>query len=143
MAFALIEDQMGSVELMVFPDVYGKCAPFLKTDDPLLVTGILEVGEESCKIRATDVAPLGSLKETHSRRVNFVLDASRASREQLRALKDIIGRHPGECPACLQVIIPGTSRTTLRLPAGCAVRPSDDLSLEAEALFGYNVTTFE
>ena len=107
MAFALIEDQLGSVELMVFPDVYGKCSPFLKTDDPLLVTGILEVGEESCKIRATDVSPLGSLKETHSRRVSFILDASRASREQLQSLKEIIGRHPGECPARLQVVIPG------------------------------------
>jgi len=143
MAFALIEDQLGSVELMVFPDVYGKCAPFLKTDDPLLVTGILEVGEESCKIRATDVSPLGILKETHSRRVKFVLDASRTSSEQLQALKELIGRHPGECPARLQVVIPETCRATLRLPSTYSVRPSDDLSLEAEGLFGYNVTVFE
>jgi DNA polymerase-3 subunit alpha len=143
MAFALIEDQMGSVELMVFPDVYGKCSPFLKTDDPLLVTGILEVGEESCKIRATDVSPLGALKETHSRRVNFVLDAAKASRAQLQSLKDIIGRHPGECPSRLQIVIPDTCRTTLRLPSSFSVRPSDDLSLEAEGLFGYNVTVFE
>lgn len=143
MAFALIEDQIGSVEVMVFPDVYGKCAAFLKTDDPLLVTGTLEIGEESCKIKATDVVPLGTLKETNSRRVSFVLDASKTGREQLVALKELIGRHAGECPACVQVVIPDSCRATIRLPAGYAVRPSDDLSLEAEALFGYNVTIFE
>ena len=71
------------------------------------------------------------------------MDASRASREQLRSLKDIIGRHPGECAARLQVVIPGTCRTTLRLPSAFSVRASDDLALEAEGLFGYNVTIFE
>jgi DNA polymerase-3 subunit alpha len=143
MAFAYIEDRLGSVEVMVFPDVYAKASAFLKSDDPLLVTGILEIGEESCKLKATDVTPLASLKETHSRRVRFTLDASRVRREQLVSLKEIIGRHRGDCPAVLQLVIPDTCRAMIRLPGGYTVRASDDLSLEAEGLFGYNVTTFE
>jgi DNA polymerase III subunit alpha len=143
MAFALIEDQVGTVEVMVFPDVYGKCAPFLKSDEPLLISGTVESGEESCKIRAMDIVALGTLKETHSRRVSFVLDTTRVSREQLVGLKELLGRHRGDCPVCLQMVIPDTCRAQIRLPATIMVRASDDLSLEAEALFGYNVTTFD
>ncbi len=143
MAFALLEDQSGTVEVMVFPDVYGRCSAMLKSDEPLLVTGIVESGEESCKIRATDIVPLGTLKETHSRRVSFVLDGSRVLREQLVALRDLLNRHPGDCPVCLQVEIPPACRALIRLPETLRVRASDDLSLEAETLFGYNVTNFD
>jgi DNA polymerase-3 subunit alpha len=143
MAFAYIEDQLGTVEVMVFPDVYAGASGYLKSDDPLLVTGIVEIGEESCKIKATDVTPLASLKETHSRRVRFTLDASGVRREQLVSLREIITRHHGDCPAILQMVIPDTCRAVIRLPGEYSVRPSDDLSLEAEGLFGYNVTSFE
>jgi DNA polymerase-3 subunit alpha len=143
MAFALFEDQLGSVEVMVFPDVYGKVSEYLKGEEPLLVTGSVEIGEESCKVKATDVTPLGVLKETRSRVVSFTLDASGVRAEQLVSLKEIIGRHRGDCPARLQVIIPDTCRTIIRLPAACSVRASDNLSLEVEELFGYNATTFE
>ncbi len=143
MAFALIEDQIGSVEVMVFPDVYGKVSEYLKSEEPLLVTGTVEIGEESCKIKATDITLLGALKETRSRGVSFTLHASGVRPEQLASLKEILGRHRGDCPARLMVIIPDTCRTVIRLPATCSVRPSDDLSLEVEELFGYNATTFE
>ena len=143
MAFALLEDRQGSVEVMVFPDVYAKCSSYLKGEEPLLVTGTVEKGEESCKVKAVEITVLGSLKETHSRRVSFTLKASEVRREQLQSLKEILARHRGDCPACLQVIIPETCRTIIKLPAACSVRASDELSLEAEGLFGYNVTTFE
>lgn len=143
MAFALLEDQKGSVEVMVFPDVYAKCSAFLKGEEPLLVTGTVDKGEESCKVKALEITDLGSLKETHSRRVNFTLKAPEVRREQLQFLREIIGRHRGDCPASLQVIIPDVCRAVIRLPADCSVRASDELSLEVEGLFGYNVTTFE
>ncbi len=143
MAFALIEDQMGSVEAMVFPDVYGKVSEYLKGEEPLLVTGSVEIGEESCKVRVTDIVQLGTLKETRSRMVSFTVDASGVRPEQLVSLREIIGRHRGDCPARLHVIIPDICRTVIRLPSACSVRPSDDLALEVEELFGYNATTFE
>lgn len=143
MAFALIEDQIGSVEVMIFPDVYEKVSEFLKSEDPLLVTGNVDIGEESCKVKVTDIAPLGALKETRSRGVSFTVNASGVHPRQLVSLKEIIGRHRGDCPTRLQVIIPDTCRTIIRLPAACSVRASDNLALEVEELFGYNATTFE
>jgi hypothetical protein len=39
--------------------------------------------------------------------------------------------------------VPDTCRTLIKLPAAYSVRASDELSLEAEELFGYNVTSFD
>jgi DNA polymerase-3 subunit alpha len=142
MAFAVLEDQIGSVELMVFPDTYAKTSAFLKTDEPLLVTGIVDVSEENYKVKAMEIVPLSVAKEQNTQRVNFIVKTSALRREQLEALKMIISRHRGDCTAYLQIIIPDISRTTIKLPDSCSVKACEDMSLEVENLFGSNVTAF-
>jgi DNA polymerase-3 subunit alpha len=142
MAFAVLEDQIGSVELMVFPDTYVKASVFLKTDEPLLVNGIVDVSEENCKVKALDVIPLSVAKEQNTRRVNFIVRTNAVRREQLESLKMIITRYRGDCTAYLQIIIPDTSRTNIKLPDSYSVKACEDMILEVESLFGYNATAF-
>ncbi len=143
MAFAVLEDRLGSVEIMVFPDVYAKASEFLKTDEPLLVTGIVDAGEESCKIKTTEIIPLRAAKEQNTRRVSFTLRAQSLQRTDVEALKEIISRYRGNCGAYLYIIVPERIRTTVKLPDSYSVQASEDLTLEVERLLGYNATTFE
>jgi DNA polymerase-3 subunit alpha len=143
MAFALLEDRLGSVEIMVFPDVFARTSEFLKTDEPLLVTGTVDVGEESCKIKAMDIIPLWTAKEQNTRKVSFTLRADSLEKTQMESLKDIISRYRGNCGAYLNIMIPGRIRTIIKLPELYSVRASEDLTLEVERLLGYNATTFE
>jgi DNA polymerase-3 subunit alpha len=143
MAFALLEDRLGSVEIMVFPDVFARTSEFLKTDEPLLVTGTVDVGEESCKIKAMDIIPLCTAKEQNTRKVSFTLRADSLEKTQMESLKDIISRYRGNCGAYLNIMIPGRIRTIIKLPELYSVRASEDLTLEVERLLGYNATTFE
>ena len=142
MAFAVLEDQIGSVEIMVFPDVFTRVSEFLKTDDPLLVTGIVEFSDENCKVKTTDIIPLHMAKEQSARRVNFIVKTDLVRREQLESLKMIISRYGGDCKAYLQIVIPDKSRTTIKLPDSCSVKACEDMSQEVESLFGYPATTF-
>jgi len=143
MGFATLEDQTGSVEVMVFPDLFVKCAEYLRSDEPLLVTGTVEVGEESCKVKATEVLPLRVITEKRTTRVHFTLKTEGLERDHLESLSDIIGRFPGECRAFLHLEIDGRSRTTINLPAACSVLATEEMITEVEHVFGYNVTTFE
>jgi DNA polymerase-3 subunit alpha len=142
MAFAVLEDQIGSVEIMVFPDVYTRVSEFLKTDDPLLVTGIVEISDENCKVKTTDIIPLHMAKEQSAKRVNFIVKTDVVRREQLESLKMIINRYGGDCKAYLQIVIPNKSKTTIKLPDTCSVKACEDMSQEVESLFGYPGTTF-
>lgn len=143
MAFAMLEDRLGYVEVMVFPDVYTKASGLLKTDDPLLVTGIVDAGEESCKIRATEIVLLRTAKEENTQRVNFLLKGALVERRHVELLKAVICRYRGNCGCYLHVVSPERVTTTIRLPEEYSVQPSEELTLEVERLLGYNATTFE
>ncbi|HTG82520.1 MAG TPA: DNA polymerase III subunit alpha [Geobacteraceae bacterium] len=143
MGFVMLEDLVGSVEVVVFPDSYGKAVEYLKSDLPLMVSGTVDVGEKSTKIKAVDIVPLRELTERETKRVWFTLDTSGLERQQLEALKEVIGRHRGNCRSYLRLVIPNECSAVINLPDSCMVTASEDLSLEVESLFGYNAVSFE
>ncbi len=143
MAFFAIEDQYGSVEVMVFPDTYVKCSIHLKSDDPILLTGTVEAGEDSSKIKATEIVPLREVNERETKRVHLNVSTRDLDRGQLESLRDIMGRYRGSCATLLHLEIPDTCRTTIVIPEAWRVAASEDLSLEVANLLGYNAVSFE
>jgi DNA polymerase-3 subunit alpha len=143
MAFVTLEDLSGSVEMVVFPEVYQASAELLKSDTPLLVSGTLDVGEETCKLMAREIVSLQEVNQRQTSRVHFRLTTLGLDEEQLRALREIMVRHRGECDPMLHLVIPDRSETIFRLPATLKVSASDEIMEEAERLFGTNVVTFE
>ncbi|WP_088534644.1 DNA polymerase III subunit alpha [Geobacter sp. DSM 9736] len=143
MGFATVEDLTGSVEVVVFSEIYARAAEYLKNDDPILVTGTLDVGEKACKVIATDIVLLREVNERQTKNVHFRLQAEGVDRERLTDLKRIIDRYQGTCRALLHFEIPSRSRATVSLPASSGVSASDELVLEVNNLFGYNAVSFE
>jgi len=143
MARITLEDMTGFVETTIFPEVYQASAELLNGDEPLLVTGTLEIGEESCKILATEVILLRDVKEKQTSRVHFRLSTPGLDKDQLRQLRDLLLKHRGECDAMLHMVIPNRSETMIKLPENLKVAATDQLMDDTERLFSYNVVTFE
>ncbi len=143
MGFVTIEDLTGSVEVVVLPDVYGNAVENLKSDEPVLVAGTLEVGENAAKIRATEVRSLREVQGQETRSVHFTLTTTGLERDHLESLKMILGRHQGPCRSLLHIVIPEQSRTTIKLPESCKVAATADLAAEVKSLLGYNAVSFE
>jgi DNA polymerase-3 subunit alpha len=143
MAFVTLEDLSGFVEMVVFPETYLAASELLKGEEPLLVSGTLDVGEETVKLMATEILPLREVKERMTTRVHFRLTTPGLDAGQLTALRDIMARHRGSCQAVVHLVIPNRSETVLLLPEGLKVAASDEIMDATEKLFGYNVVTFE
>jgi DNA polymerase-3 subunit alpha len=143
MAFVTLEDLSGSVELVVFPETYAAAMELLRGEEPLLVTGELDVGEESCKMLASEIQLLRDAKEQQTSRVHIRLTTPGLNEVQLRSLKQIVQRYRGGCEVCLHVVITDRSETLIRLPKRLKMSASDEAMAEAEKLFGYNIMTFE
>jgi DNA polymerase-3 subunit alpha len=143
MAFVTLEDLSGFVEMVVFPEVYQASMELLKGEEPLLVSGTLDIGEESCKLLASEVLLLSEVKERLTKRVHFRLTTPGLSEDQLLSLKEIIGRYRGDCDVLMHLVIPNRSETIISLPDKLKVSASDEIMDAAEKLFGYNVVTFE
>jgi DNA polymerase-3 subunit alpha len=143
MAFVTLEDLSGFVEMVAFPEVYQASSELLKGEEPLLVSGNLDVGEETVKLMVTEVLSLREVKERLTRKVHFRLTTPGLDEEQLRALKEIMVRHRGGCEAVIHMVIPNRSETVIGLPESLKVAASDEIMDDTEKLFGYNVVTFE
>ena len=143
MAFVTLEDLTGFVEMVVFPEPYMASIELLKSEEPLLVSGTLDVGEETVKLMANEVLALREVQERLTRRVHFRLTTPGLDETQLRALRSVMERHRGNCEALLHLVIPNRSETVLALPEGLRVAASDEIMDDTQKLFGYNVVTFE
>lgn len=143
MAFVTLEDLSGFVEMVVFPETYTAAAELLNSEEPLLVKGTVDVGEDACKILVNEVLSLKEYQGKNTRRVHFRLTTPGLDDRQLRSLKEIMGRYHGECEALIHLVVPNRSETVISLPETLRLQASDQMIDDVEKLFGYNVVTFE
>jgi len=143
MGFVTIEDLVGSIEVVVLPNIFQTVSELLKGDEPLLVAGSFEKGEKSNKIIASSVQLLRAVSEKETRAVTFIINSSALDSARLESLKGILMRHQGGCQTTLQIVLPEICTAVLRLPQQYYVTPTEGLSLEVEGLLGYNAVTFE
>lgn len=143
MGFVVIEDLTGSVEVVVLPDIYASAVECLKGEEPVLVAGTLEIGEKGAKIKASEVSSLREVQGRDTRRVHFTLSVTGLEIEQLETLKGILASHQGPCNSLLHIVIPESSKTTIKLPESCNVTACEELALAVRELLGYNAVTFE
>ncbi|MBW2519326.1 MAG: DNA polymerase III subunit alpha, partial [Deltaproteobacteria bacterium] len=143
MAFVTLEDLSGFVEMVVFPETYTESAELLNSEEPLLVKGTVDVGEDACKILVSEVFALKDVKQRQTKRIHFRLTSPGLEQEQLYALREIMTRYRGECEALIHLVVPNRSETVIGLPENLRMQASDEMMDDVEKLFGYNVVTFE
>jgi len=139
MAILDLEDQTGSIEVVIFPDVYTNYSVFLKREDPLLISGTAEVNENSSKIIAKEIEPLETLRLKAIKAIELPLNHETASRHLLEEIRDLFFRYPGECSVLFRMDI-GDGKEILIAPNNhYRVSPVSEMLKELEALTGQSV----
>ena len=112
MAFLRVEDLSGSVEIVVFAELYRKARENIASDRPLLIIGRLDKEGEDVKIVANDIALLedaGKMdKKVKTRSMHIHADGASLTAEKLTALSRFRGRQRAS-PVILHVL-PLTAR---------------------------------
>src|SRR5207302_3256524 len=67
MAVFTLEDHVGGVEVVVFPEAFQRAAGLIESGTLVLVRGRLERDEESVRLLASEVAPLETVRERLAR----------------------------------------------------------------------------
>ena len=138
MAVFTLEDAVGGVEIVVFPETYQRASAFIETGTLVLVKGKLERDDETVRILATEIVPLDSVRERVTREVSIRLRKP-ADRDTLETLGEIFSRHRGDRKVSFEVETgePG-NRLRVRVDVGSQirVRPSPALISELEQVIG-------
>jgi DNA polymerase-3 subunit alpha len=139
MAVFMLEDQTGSVEVVVYPEPYKQFASFIENDRMVVVTGRVEVDEERAKMRATEVKDLKAVTERFVKEVCVSMQAPPHGQETFRALADVFLRHRGDKRVQFELRVRREANGSLLVKAEVPqlrVRPSDDLVLAVERICG-------
>jgi DNA polymerase-3 subunit alpha len=133
-----LEDHHGAVEVVVFPEPFGRFRASCENGELVLVRGRFERDEESSRLQASEVVPLAQLRERLARGVRIRLKAE-TPRETIGQLWDVVAAHRGDRPLSIEVRLNGggtTTIVTLDVNPSIRVRPSEHFVAAVEQLCG-------
>lgn len=141
MAYLTLEDLTGTVEVIVFPDLYKTASALLTPETAVQITGALDRGDKATRIKATKIAGLADLQASAYTRVSIQVLSDDTSSHSLRQLRDVLRRHPGPCPVYLDVTIPDHFASMIAVAHDLRVLPNNHLVRDIEELIGKGVVT--
>jgi DNA polymerase-3 subunit alpha len=136
MAILSLEDQTGATQVIIFPEAFNTYSAFLRNDEPLLICGIAEVGENSSKIVAKDIVSLESLRHKSIRTIELELDHKTTSRDLLEDIKDVLFRYPGECSVLFRMNMGDGKEILIGANNHYRVLPCEEMLGEIEKITG-------
>jgi len=108
MAYVTLEDLQGTVEVIVFPDLFKTVGDLIAPERLIRVTGTIDRGDKGTKIRGTKVEPLADVQTQTIKRIHIRLAARPEVKDQLPRLLDVFKRHPGATAVSLTFRTDGT-----------------------------------
>jgi DNA polymerase III subunit alpha len=108
MAYVTLEDTKGTVEVIVFPDLYGKNQAYIAGEKPLIVTGTLDkVDESGVRMKAKNMLLLEDMAREMGKRVKLRIDCQVFRKDDLRKLKDVLFSLKGKAKVSLEFVFNG------------------------------------
>lgn len=165
MAWVTLEDLSGSIELVCFPGRdgsrstmdsktgkwtkgtprpgYEQWEPLLKSDDPILVTGTVQVSardEENptTELIVEEIQSLREVREKRVKRLELKLHVDMATDQNLARLAELAKKHAGATPIAVALLMPGEAETLIG-PTALKVQVTDALLESVNRLFGARV----
>jgi len=138
MAFVTLEDQHGTVEIIIFSLVYAAIQEILIEDNTVIIQGRVKGDENSVKILADTVVPIEKAEETWTASIHFNLNKNKTGKDLLLRLNDLLKRYPGSCDAYIHLFSPEETDTVIALPDTMKLKASSSLTRAVNELLGYN-----
>jgi DNA polymerase-3 subunit alpha len=149
-AFFVLEDQSGRVEVKVRQQQIETYAHVLTASDPVLVSGKVsfpqqedgedaDTGSREPTLLLDEAVPLADAIRAETKHVAIRVSEQRAGRDHLDRLRDVLRQSPGACSVQLVVQLRDGSEAVLALGREYRVEPSDGMLARLEKLFGEKV----
>ena len=105
MAFCAIEDQSGTIEIVVFPNLYVKTHILLADEKIVIIEAKVQKKENSVKLIAEKIIPIENAGKEWTSGVLINLDSQTHTFETLEKIKAVIMMYSGDSTTCLKIKI--------------------------------------
>ncbi len=141
MCFADLEDLTGRVECIVFPDTFLEYEELLGTDDPIIMTGQVNLSETPRKFFPSKIHKLEDQAEERVSHVRIHVKIDELSDLRLERFKQVLLSYKGSIPA--HIIMESTDgRARLPLGKDFLVSPTPQMAVKINEVFQRNSVKF-
>jgi DNA polymerase-3 subunit alpha len=134
--FLRLEDLEGSLEVVVFADVFAECQQCIREGAMILVNGRVVQEAGDVRLVADTIMPLDEAMVNLATSVHLNLNVEGSSAQSLRALQRLFSSQPGYCPVYLHLRVGQQAEVVQKLPSTYAVRPTKEFRRKLSAAFG-------
>jgi DNA polymerase-3 subunit alpha len=139
MARAVLEDLSGTLDVVLFPTVFEKHVELLRSEEPLVLEGTLQIETERAELHVEDVVAIDDAWGHFTETLRIRLPAEQVNAGVLDRLRRLLDPVPGEVPVCLEIALPNGTEAVLELERH-RVAVTRALVQEIEGLLGGAVT---
>ncbi len=136
MARLSLEDQTGSAEIVVFPELYRQSFNYLNTDMAVLVKGKPELEEDSAKILASEIIPLDQVSQREATMMVLRVVIDVFSADCLPHLRELLESHRGNCELRFELFHEHGFTVKLKPHPFLRVKPGPKLLADLETICG-------
>lgn len=136
MAYLTVEDLHGTVEVIVFPDVYKTVQEWIAPESLIRITGTIDRGDKGTKLRASKIEPLAEVQKRAVKQVRIRLSDRPDALDQLLRLREVLQRHPGEAPVSLSLQMDAALEAETAPLPNLTVAPSEHFVSDIEEVLG-------
>jgi DNA polymerase-3 subunit alpha len=103
MAYVNLEDDEGSIDIIVFADLYKKVMSLLKKDAVILVKGDIDKDEKGVRVRAREISNIEEARENAFRNLEIFIGDRVTNSESLRNIRSLVEQYPGDLQIFLRI----------------------------------------
>ena len=150
-AFFVLEDTNGRVEVKVRQNQIETYAHVLTSGEPVLISGKVsfpmtddsnedvETGPREPTLMLDEAVPLADAIRAETKSVAIRVNARNTKREHIDRLAEVLRANPGGCPVQLVILLDDGAEAVLAVSKDLRVEPSDGMLARLEKLFGEKV----
>jgi DNA polymerase-3 subunit alpha len=136
MAFVTLDDALGAVECIFFSEPWANSRTAIVSEQPILVTGKLEKGQDGTpKILAESARLLSEVRESRTRSVHLLVQEEELDGARMLELSRLLEASRGRCSVHMHVRSPGLAWARYDLGPDHRVVADDALLQGIETLF--------
>jgi len=136
MATFVIEDMTGRIDVVAFPESYGKHHVYIREGLLVWAKGKFMGEGESRRISLSQVMPLAEALEKMAKRVVVRVFLPGLEESVLAELKELLDKSGGSCPVYFELETPHAFKMVARSAEVHTVAPTEELKKRIEALLG-------
>jgi len=138
MCFIQVEDLKGSIEVLIFSEVYDRHQGLIAPDTIVMLDGTLSKREEPPKIIASSLERVQNLREKYQKQLELLLtlNTSELSRDDLNQMASLFSLNKGETPVRLQVMSEFSDHPMSMNVRKFVVEPNNELLTSLRELLG-------